>query len=328
MVTDNLPTGYHLRESSPPARRVNDKLFWSLGTLAPLETRSIRLSLEPTAFAAPFRSHAVEVTYQGQITSQRNLPVCPAALSLNVRVPQALVVGVPAQLQILVRNSGAIPAAEVGLQTLLLNGLSSNQGTDLEASLGTLGPGQERVVPLAVMATRGGELRARITAQGQGAEPVTRDVVLTADDQRLTVAPGGPTRLPEQFSGLFELTVRNDQAAVARQVSLTVQLPPGLAFVRASEGGAYNARNHAVSWPVGDLQPGEHRTLAWNGIGVKAGEQECKVQLQSSGGACREVRWTTTILPGAGPVAPVGGWGDTGVRVLEAGASSDLQPKD
>jgi hypothetical protein len=169
----------------------------------------------------------------------------------------------------------------------------------LETTLGTLEPGQTRTIPLQVTATRAGQTTARVTVEVRGKTPISQVVQLLAEEVRLRVSARGPDSLLEQFTGLFELTVRNDDPELAAAVSLTVALPRELAFVRASERGYYHAETHSIRWEIGDLRPGEQRAFAWNGLGLKPGAVECKIRAQAGPRAGPEVRWTTRILPSA-----------------------------
>src|SRR5262249_53613129 len=144
---------------------------------------------------------------------------------------------------------------DVAIRTLLAAGLAHPHGNDLESSVGVLEPGQVRTLPLEVRPTRGGELRTRVTVQARGVAPLVREVTLRVTDVRVVLQARGPAVLQQPLTGLFETTVRNDDAGVARQVSLTVQLPPGLTFVRAGGQGQYDPQTQSSHWELGDLRP-------------------------------------------------------------------------
>jgi hypothetical protein len=130
-----------------------------------------------------------------------------------------------------------------------------------------------------------------------GSAAASEEVVLNAEEVRLQVSARGPDALPEQLTGLFELTVRNDAPETAGQVSVTVELPPELTYARANEPCDYDPQTRSVRWRVGDLRPGEQRTLVWNGVGARPGEHQWKVRAQAGPRACPETRFTTRVLP-------------------------------
>jgi uncharacterized repeat protein (TIGR01451 family) len=303
-VIDNLPTGYDVREAAPAAQRFQDRLSWSIDRLSPGEERRIRLTLEPRAdTACQSVRNVVEVSYNARLSSAQVTRVAGAVLALQVLAPEHVAVGAPATLKIGIRNQGDGVARNVSLQTVLPAGLSNPEGSDLEVSVGALEPGAERTLPLPVTPTRAGELRARVTAQAEGAVAVVREVVLHADDIGFTVAPGGPAVLPQELTGLFELTVRND-ASQPCPVSVAVVLPEGIGFVRAAAGGTYDRQTHSIRWDLGELAAGARRVLAWNGLGSKAGEMTYRVRVLSRDQVRHESSWSVRVVAGgAGPAS-------------------------
>jgi uncharacterized repeat protein (TIGR01451 family) len=299
-VLDDPPAGYEPREAEPAPERSPNRLSWSVGRLAPGEERHFRLTLAPPRDAAPrsFRN-VVDVAYAARLSSARVARVAGPDLSLEVQAPEAVAVGSPATVWLTLRNRGDAAASNVVLQTLLPEGLAHPQGSDLESPLGALPPGGQRTLPLAVTARRGGAFRVRVSAQAEGVAAVVREVAVVADEARFTVTPGGPAVLPQQLTGLFEVAVRNDGGA-ACPVAVWVQLPAGMEFVRAADGGAYDRQAHAVRWDLGELRPGGRRVLAWNGLPRSAGEMVCRVRLASRDRVVQESSWTVRVVAGGG----------------------------
>ncbi len=282
-VTDHLPAGYELLGATPTPERAADSLIWRVGRLGPGEQTTMRLRLgskagEPTA---PPRN-AVDATFQVRASSVRTARVAQPQLALNVTGPDAAIVGQSITFRIVVSNSGSAAARDATLHALMGEGLTSSKGTDLEAGIGALAPGESRVVSLQATATRPGDLRASFGVQAPGAAPVQRELVCRAEDDRLSVTASGPTVLHPEFTGLFGLTVANDGSAPARQVVLTATLPDGLAFVRGTDNAAYDAATHTVRWDLGDVQPGERRELAWNGTARAAGDLKATFRLAAA----------------------------------------------
>src|SRR5205085_1425494 len=101
-------------------------------------------------------------------------------------------------------------------------------------------------------------------------EPVEREVGLLVQDLKLALTTAEPPLLQAGGAGVFELTVRNEGGEVIRQARLATGLPPGLAFVLASDRGGYDPAAHTLSWDLGDLQPGEGRTVLWKALAREA----------------------------------------------------------
>jgi uncharacterized repeat protein (TIGR01451 family) len=298
----NLPPSLDLREAVPPPERVRGSLLWTLGSLGPGQQQVLHLRVLPRGSAAEVSS-LVRVTFQGSVTSSVAAPVRRPVLTLDVAGPEAALVGEPVQLLLTVRNAGITPARDVALQTLLPPGLSHPAGNDLENPLGTLAPGESKQIALQVMPTQAGEQRQRIVVHAAGGEPVEREACLRVCQVKMGLAVNGPRLLYETWPASFEIAVHNEGADAVRQVRLVAALPEGIAFVRATENGTYTADSHGLSWDLGDLGPGEERTLLWNGIARGTGEQVCRLTLTSGPRTHKALSWQTTVVRAAQPPA-------------------------
>jgi uncharacterized repeat protein (TIGR01451 family) len=299
-VSDDLPAGFDVREAVPPAERSQGRLSWLVTRLGPGEERRFRLTLQarPETRVKSLRN-LVDVAYTARLSSTRVARVAGPDLLLEAVAPQRTPVGAATTLLATIRNHGDAAARNVSLQAVLPAGLSHPQGADLETIVGTLEPGAEQTVPLRVTPSRGGEFKVRLSVQADGTGPIAREIRLVADEPHLVATAGGPTVLPQQLTGLFEVTVRNDGSGPC-PAGVTVLLPEGLDFVRASEGGQYDRQAHSVRWDLGELRPAERRVLAWNGSPRTAGEMACRVRLTSRERLLQECSWKVRVAPGGG----------------------------
>jgi uncharacterized repeat protein (TIGR01451 family) len=297
-VNGSLPTGFELVDAIPTPDRVRGALVWPLGVVEPNGQRVVRMRLvtrDGSTANAELRS-VVTVTYETSVQSTVVAAVQRPALALDVAAPVASQVGQPAALRITVRNPGATPLQEVLLQTVLPAGLAHPGGNDLETDVGTLEPGQTREITLAVTPTRAGEFRNRISALARGVVPVEREVHLQARDLKIGLSANGPRLLYQDWVGSFEVVLRNEGTEAISQVALVAGLPDGLMAVRASDNGIYDARNHSLRWSLGNLRPGETRTLVWNGTACAIGDQVCNVELAAGERLRKSLRWETKVV--------------------------------
>ncbi|WP_295118574.1 SpaA isopeptide-forming pilin-related protein [uncultured Leifsonia sp.] len=87
----------------------------------------------------------------------------------------------------------------------------------------------------------------------------------------------------------YELTVINTSAAEAPDVVVVDALPRELIFVAADSNGHYADDEHAVSWRLGTLRPGEQRSvrvITWVDDQLSPGAEIENVASVSSGGGC------------------------------------------
>jgi uncharacterized repeat protein (TIGR01451 family) len=298
-LIDDFPVGYEVEGAAPLAERSTNRLTWTVGRVAPGEVRRFQLKLKPRPEAPPsaFRNF-VDVVYTARFRNERSARVAGPVLTLDIAVPKEITVGTPALLKINIRNQGDSPARNVSLLALLPAGLTHPDGADLESCLGTLEPRTERVQSLTVTPTRAGAFRAPFSVLADGVAVVVREASIQATDVRLTAVAGGPAVLPQELTGLFEVTVRND-GGQGCPVGVTISLPEGITFVRASGGGTYDRQSHTVHWELTDLRPGDRRALVWNGIGCQLGEMAYQVRLTSHDQVRHETTGKVRVVPGS-----------------------------
>ncbi len=284
MVIDTLPPEHELVEATPEPERMRGQLLWSLGTLAPGEQRVLRLRLQlKQGTAKPRIVNDVTVRYELSASNTKVVTVKRPELLLTVKQAEGAAVGEPTPLQFTLRNAGTLPARDVTLQTLLPPGLRHPAGADLENEIGTLEVGQSRTLDLAVTPTRAGEAVVRVCATARETAPAEQEVRLQVHQTRLAVSGNGPSVCYPGWACAYEWTVRNDDDTTAKQLRVTAQLPEGIAFVRASDGAAYDAETHRVTWDVPELGAGEKRTLVLNGVARSVGDHDCQVLLTAGG---------------------------------------------
>jgi uncharacterized repeat protein (TIGR01451 family) len=299
-VTDTLPASYDLAEAMPTPERLHNTLRWSLGSIEPGGQRvlHLRLSAKVGVPSAELRN-TVGVTFQTSASNSSVAAILRPAVTLDVTGPDKGVVGEPVSLLISVRNSGTAPAHGVLLQTLLPAGLSHPGGPDLENDIGNLEVGEARQIALAVTPTQAGEIRTRVRVLAPGVESVEREACLGVHEMKLGLSANGPRLLYQNWAGSFELALHNDGKDVVGQLYLMIGLPEGMAFVRASEGATYDAESHSICWNLGDLRPGEGRTLLWNGVARETGDLISRMKLVVGMRVHKEMTWQTKVVQAA-----------------------------
>lgn len=192
----------------------------------------------------------------------------PQAPTLIVEklVPPEIQVGKAAIFELHVRNVGAVPAHDVRVHDELPQGVQlinthpraeRGQAGELVWTFGTLRPGEETVAKLEVMPTAEGEIGS--VAHVHFSTEASARVLSTRPALRVdVVAP--PEVLIGQMT-TFEITVTNPGTGVATGVVLTEHVPAGLEHEAGTE----------LEYEVGNLQPGDTRTLTLSMKAMKAG---------------------------------------------------------
>jgi uncharacterized repeat protein (TIGR01451 family) len=75
----------------------------------------------------------------------------------------------------------------------------------------------------------------------------------------LSISKRGPTLRYDGRPATFEITVQNSGDAVARDVMLVDNIPPGMEVVNADGGGQYAGGR--MTWSLGNINPNDARTV-------------------------------------------------------------------
>jgi len=297
VVTASIPNSWELLDADPIPLPGTGATSWQLGTIEANGSRLLRLRLTPAAAErAPDQLRSdVHVTYQAKATAQAIVAVQRPSLALRVSGPEMTMPGEAVSLTIAVTNNGVAPADAVTLQTLLPPGLSHPSGNDLETQIGTVRPGETRQVTLTVTPTQAGEFRTRIRASVAGSPVGEGEAIVSAPAFKLALEANGPRLLYLEWTGTFEVFLRNDDTRPVQQVRVSVALPAGLAVARAGDDGVYDVKSHVLSWHLGDLMPGETRTLVWSGVARAVGDQVCQVHVAAGSHGRKALNWRTTV---------------------------------
>jgi uncharacterized repeat protein (TIGR01451 family) len=301
-----LPIGWELLAAEPTPEQSSASLRWTLGTLQSGGERTLRLRLAATSGAwsqGELRS-VVQVSYQASIESTAVAVVKQPAVTLRVMGLEPAPVGEPVSMRIAVTNTGSAPAEDVVLQTILPAGLTHPGGNDLETDVGTLQPAETKQITLAVTPTQAGEFRHRIRALVRGTPKAEQEARLVAQDWKIAVTANGPRLLYPQWTGSFEVVLKNEDRRPVCQVSVAVGLPAGLAVVRASDNGVYDGRDRTLRWHLSELKPGETRTLVWSGVARAVGDQVCEVRVSSGSRGGKAITWQTAVMEAPAAPAP------------------------
>ncbi|MBI1914245.1 MAG: DUF11 domain-containing protein [Planctomycetes bacterium] len=290
LVRNPLPANAAFVRATPePAAREPD-LLWRLNTLPPCACREIVLVLRPTGpgdvtncARVQFEHGECVTTRIGQTAPASPIMPVPAGPLLRVRKtapPQvALYEAIPFRIE--VANTSNAPLTEVVMTDILPadleydpEGPTSSEppkerkegegiapGTKLLTwNLGTLTPGQPRVIEYRAIAKKEGTFinQTAIRAAGGVVEQAWARVTVVAPKLELKMT--GPERSYVDRPAAYDLTVSNAGSGPAVNVVIRNPIPSGTTFYAASEGGVLHG-GEEVRWMLGTLEARARRTL-------------------------------------------------------------------
>ncbi len=158
--------------------------------------------------------------------------------------------------------------ADVEFVSATDGGKLSADGKSVTWAIPSLAPGATVMVKVTVKisetATLGSEIinTAKLEIPGgcddpEGCETEDRDIVpklsIVKDDHKETVKPGG--------SLTYDVTVKNEANAAARDVVITDELPANVTYVSSSDNGSYDEQTRTITWSVGELAIAGQKTV-------------------------------------------------------------------
>jgi uncharacterized repeat protein (TIGR01451 family) len=257
-VREVLPEGVQLIRSEPRAVVEGNQLVWTLGQLPGGRTHAVQVVLRG-ARVGPVTNCASVTTVEGFhdekcITTQITQAAQVAQPQLRVSmsdVPNAAV-GVPFTYQISVSNPGTGPVNNVLLSASFDAGLEhETRANPVELPLGTLGAGENRPVPLTLVARQAGKFVTRVTATGDGNLKSDAQATVVVQTGRLSISKTGPSARYVDQTATWDITVANQGDAALNNVVVRDTLPPEVSFQNATELGQFI--NGQVVWNIGAL---------------------------------------------------------------------------
>lgn len=279
-VDEELPAGAKLLATDPAPETPGERPRWNLGVLAPGAERRIKVTLQPPAEGdCTSRSTATFSLCAGLVTH-----VTRPRLTLSMAGPQMAQVGESVVFQIQVSNTGTGPANNVVLHDHLPAGLHHDQGSRIDADIGTLAPGQTRSVTLVATATSCGPQTDEAFVTAEDAAQAGAQALVSVTQPALALKHSAPQKRFLNRPAELALELTNPGTGPARNVHLTDALPPGLEFASASDGGVYDAAVRTVAWSVGALPAGEKRVFHVHVVAKAAGDWSSKAGAQGERG--------------------------------------------
>ena len=293
VVDDELGIGAQLVNSRPTADydRDSGKLSWSIRELAPGEKQEIVVRITPTGEGT--LDGIATVRFKAQVKSAT--VITAPRLALEMTSPKEVKVGDEVQLRYVIRNNGTGDARNVILRSVLPPGLKHSEGGDLEYEIEVLAAGDLEEIDLTVVAAEPGRFRtvSEVTASGVSADKATTDIDIIGS--QLTIQRLGPERRFVGRTAKFQNIIANETNFEASNAIVTEQVPDGMRFVAADNGGEYSPQTGRIRWEISRLAPGKQTVLEVELEAKTAGEQQTVVEVVESAGFRSQAKENTVV---------------------------------
>jgi uncharacterized repeat protein (TIGR01451 family) len=291
VVDEAIPEGAKIDGSIPQALLQEKRLFWKLGTLEPGGEKKISVRVIPQAEGTLGSVATVNFAPEGAETAN----VAGPRLQVEVSAPEQAIVGTPIPFKFHVANVGSIDAGEVVIRDVLPAALRHPDGNDLEYVVGPLAVGKSRDVELTLTAAQTGKTVNRVIVTADGRVTEETSVALEVVGPTLQLARKGTRRLFPGKTGHYTNTVTNPGGAALTGVRIVENVPPGMEFVSATDGGQFDTTRRTVTWTIERLEPRESRSVQVTLKSNARGSQISVVRADDASGGSGETVGTTNV---------------------------------
>lgn len=268
-VEANFPESVRLVDSHPFPQPGSSKLEWHFTNLSAGESKTIELTIIPTKSGELAAS--AQVRFTG--TAATSFKVSEPLLAASIKMPSEVRVGDTTSANVTISNPGTGTAKNVILKATLPEGLECKTGRDFVSEIGPLGPGESRAVRIGLVAVAGGDHTLRVLAQSADTElEQSSQTSIRVLAPNLTLSASGPSLRYLNRAAKYTITATNNSNASSDNVRISQTVAAGFDFVKADQGGRWDGDRRTVSWFIGQMQPGQSKTVELELLPKELGE--------------------------------------------------------
>ena len=304
------------------------QFLWRIGRLEPRAQEKLVLRIVPR------ESRPFELGVRWSFTPQRlqaAIEVQEPKLGLQLEGPREVVHGQRQIYKLIMTNTGNGAAENV-----VISLTSKGAGEQVSAShkLGTLSPGEKKVLEVELIPRSPGQATLEVHLQGDGNAQASLTETITVRKPELRLTLTGPT---EHFVGapaVYRLQVANPGNAPAKNVQVTLQLPEGLDQIVASPEGRLSLDRRKVEWTFAEMAAGAAQELSLRcqyraaGLARISAKATADADLSATDSMTTQVEavadLTLSVADPAGPV-PVGEEAVYEIRIHNRGTKAATQ---
>ncbi|MCZ2340862.1 MAG: DUF11 domain-containing protein [Bacteroidales bacterium] len=264
------------------------ELHWSLGTLRPGESRTMELTITIKPTAKEIRNQAYVSFEHGQaVITKIERPQLAIRKSAPKQSTQTNGVAVVVE----VSNPGRVPVSAVELVEDVSKGFAFTAGTTGEKGaeptqrlwkLGTLQPGERKLIQYRLTAADGGELLASSIVKSPDVPEVER-----SESSTKVLVPGvglelsGPPIVSPGEAGLYEIVARNTGTLPLTDVRISATIPNDCTISKMTRGGQHY--RDRIVWTVSRMSPGEAYSVRYGLKANTTGKRTIRAAIEAAG---------------------------------------------
>ncbi len=257
--------------TQPKAEVVDNALVWRLGTLAAGGEQKLTVRVKPVEAG----ELECRTSLSFKSVAALKVQVREPKLKLTCDAPQAVTVGSEVRFAMTVINTGSGTAEGVKIRQVLpgvVQASAKDAAQPLVIDVGTLEPGESRMVETVSRADASGTVKINLVAECQGQARATAEHTLQVQAAKLDLTTEGPDFRLLNRKASYQMLLTNRGNAIATGVHLMVGLPEGLQYVDAEGDAIYDPVKRTVAWIVGAMEAGASQEFTLTVLPKSEGE--------------------------------------------------------
>lgn len=258
VVKDRLPgENFSFASAEPPGDRSGEQIAWTIGRLAPGESRDI--VVRGKAARAGSIAGTASVSYAPQVGVETMAVL--ASLKLEKFAPAEIVQCDEIPLRFVLTNSGTGPANRIKIVDQLPDGWTVNGERTLTFEVAALKPGETKELKAVAKASKTGEFVDRATATTDSGVEVKAEAKTAVRVPKLELTREPSSAAPALgANAVLKINVKNTGDGPARDVVIEDTLEGADRIVMVSDGGLVTGKN--AKWLLGTLAAGATRSVS------------------------------------------------------------------
>lgn len=229
---------------------------WKIGQVAANGKERLALRLIPRE-SRPF-DLAVRWDYK-PVASQTMIEVQEPKLAMRLEGPREVLYGRRELFTLKLANSGTGDAENVVI-TLAPVGTGDNQ--PVSQKIGVLAAGEEKSIEVELTARQSEDLQIQVEARGDGNVQAQLAEKVLVRRAAMQVEVEGPQMQYVGSVSTYRIRVHNPGTAPARNIKLTVAIPPGAKYLSGIDSAAQAANGTRLQWTIDTLNPRVEQVFA------------------------------------------------------------------
>ncbi|MFT5528341.1 MAG: putative repeat protein (TIGR01451 family), partial [Pirellulaceae bacterium] len=296
-----LPNGVDLTATSHRGVNDNGIISFEVGDLRAKKATQIRIDVTPR------QRGTVELISSATITSRLTsaLNVRQPQLKIATQTTQETLYGKTVPLKIIVTNTGDGTADDVIVTPQLPSSLT-NQNPAQPIPVGTLQPGQSKVVPYSIPATQTGEIEIIFKADTASGEHTTAKTKIVVRRPMLKTEVVGPNVTFLDRENIYELRVSNPGDADVKDVEVFCALASGLQVTVLGSKANFDRKKNLLQTKIALLPAGATEILRFKAKAVGGGQQLQEVLARTKDGLSSTQQHITKVMTRANLSVAIG----------------------